>query len=97
MPARAKSSADFEARISAAYAERDHALTQLAAAREELNALRMAARNQGEIAPPIHPVTAGLGPTPLRYVLVDKANDNLKGVVAPIHSLLKRLLSRGNG
>ena len=84
-----------DTRLKAALRERDEALTQLAAAREELNALRLAARNQGEVAPPIYPVTAGLGPTPLRYVLVDKANSNLKVVVGPLHGLVKRWLARG--
>lgn len=88
----AQVSPDAEVRLKAALAERDQALLQLAAAREELNALRLAARNAGERAPAPYPVSSGLGPPPLRYVLVDKANEGLKAFAGPLHRLAKRVV-----
>lgn len=64
---------EIDARIAAAIEERDTALTQLAQARAELDALKLALQRRGEEAPPVYP--AGTNPAavpPRRYVLADR-------------------------
>jgi hypothetical protein len=85
---------ELEQRLQAALVERDRALAALAEAREQLNAFRLALRNVGESSVPAYPVSAGLGPPPLRYLLVDRVNEQLKTVSGPIHHLLKALVDR---
>ncbi len=81
-----------QARLAEALAERDQALTALARAREELEALRLALRERGE---PVPDAPASAGELPLRYLLADRANDQVKGLLGPLHGLARRLLARG--
>lgn len=78
-----------ETRLHEALAERDAALTQLADVRAQLENLRLVARNAGEQSPKPYPVASGLGEPPLRYVLVDQANDAVKQVLGPLHRAVK--------
>ena len=69
---------DLEARLEAALAQRDAALLELAEAREQVNALRLAAARKGEADPPLYPQGTALGPPPLRYTLVDSVHGIVK-------------------
>lgn len=82
------------ARLREALEARDQALAALAKERALVNALRLTADAVGEPEPLAYPPEAGLGPPPLRYVLVDAANERVKSVVAPLHHLVKRLIDR---
>lgn len=89
---RSERDADVHQRLEAALSERDRTLHELARVREELNALRLAERRRGEVAAS-YPVAAGLGPTPLRYVLADRANEATKTLLRPVHRAIKTLLT----
>jgi hypothetical protein len=83
-------------RLERAERERDRALTELARARAELDALRLALKTRGEPEPPLYPNTAapGLEP-PFRYLAVDTLNDAVKRLLGPLHRRLKGLSGRG--
>lgn len=83
-----------EQRLRQALEERDRALAALARERTLVNALRLARERQGEPTPPVYPAEAGLGDPPLRYQVVDAANERVKTLVAPLHRLVKRLVER---
>lgn len=83
--------ASFETRLKQALAERDAALAQLAGLRAQLDNVRLAARNAGEASPRPYPVASGAGEPPLRYVLVDQANDAVKQLLGPLHRAVKTL------
>lgn len=87
---------ELAARLDLAERERDQALTELARARAELDALRRALATRGEPEPPLYPDTAapGLAP-PLRYVVVDRVNDALKRLVEPVQRRLRARLGLG--
>jgi len=95
VPGRGKASlaGGFDKRLKAALAERDDALRELARARETINALRLSERHRDD-ASTGYPVSAGLGPTPLRYVMADRANDVAKSLLGPLHRALKTLTTR---
>jgi hypothetical protein len=77
---------DLKDRLVRALEERDAALTELARARAELDALKQAASHTGEAPPPLYPDTASPGaPPPLRYVLTDLANDAFKRLVRRVN------------
>lgn len=78
-------------RLQEALAERDAALAQVADLRAQLDNLRVAARREGEVTPKAYPVSAGIGAPPLRYVLVDQANDTVKSLLGPLHRAVKSL------
>ena len=82
-------SAAIEKRLNEALAERDAALAQLADLRAQLDNARVMARRVGEEAPKAYPVAAGLGAPPLRYVLVDQANETVKHLLGPLHRAVK--------
>jgi len=90
--------AEFAERLEHAERERDEALTQLARARAELDALRRALATKGEPEPPLYPDTAapGLAP-PLRYVVVDRINDALKVLAGPVQRRLRARVGTGRG
>lgn len=90
-------SEDSERRLEAALRERDEALLALATERERSNALRLRLERLGEPEPPRYPTHAGIGPTPLRYVVVDRLNESIKGVLGPLHGPLKRAVARFGG
>ncbi|HEX5754717.1 MAG TPA: hypothetical protein VFZ09_51510 [Archangium sp.] len=75
---------------------RDRALEDLARAREEVNTLRLLRAQQGE-PPPAAP--AEPESLPLRYVLVDQLNLQLKRRLGPLHVGTRRLirLVKGGG
>ncbi len=71
--------------------ERDEALLELARAREQVEALRLALPAVGRAPPPNYPASQPPGPPPLRYRLVDAANDALKRYFEPLHRAGKRV------
>jgi hypothetical protein len=74
--------------LSRARDERDSALQQLAEARAELAALRLALARRGEPEPPLFPEgTAPDLPTPARYVVADALHRGLQRVLAPLKVL----------
>ena len=85
--------AEVKARLLTALRERDEALSALADARAELDAMRV--QRFGDESLPIYPSGAGPGEPPLRYLLADKANDVVKRVLKPVHSGVKKLVRRG--
>lgn len=89
---------ELAGRLDRAERERDQALTELARARAELDALRRARATRGEPEPPLYPDTAapGLAP-PLRYVVVDRINDALKRLAAPVQGRLRAWVGPGRG
>lgn len=90
MRADMSSAGEFEARLEQAERERDQAITELARVRAELDALRLALDRRGEPEPPLYPNSAApdLEP-PLRYVAVDLLNDTVKGLLGPLHRLVR--------
>lgn len=72
---------------------RDRALEQLATARAELEALRLARTTDGEPAPGAF-VPEGRPALPLRYRVADAANEAFKGVLGPVQRNLRSLLTR---
>ncbi len=88
----AVTSASLERRLAEALTERDAALASLAAAREELNALRLGGHRRGEVVNE-YPVASGVGPPPLRYVLIDRANEAAKRLLNPLHRAVKAVIS----
>lgn len=90
--------ADLLAELDAARKERDDALTRLANARAELDALKQAIKNKDEPEVPLYPDSAGLGPeTPLRYIAADAVNDALKRFTSPIQKALRERFGDRNG
>ena len=81
----------MQERLNEALAERDAALAQVADLRAQLDNARVLARHLGEEAPKAYPVSAGLGAPPLRYVLVDQANETVKQLFGPLHRAVKSL------
>lgn len=80
---------DDKHRLHVALTERDDALQKLAAARAELEALKLSLRQAGT-EPPLYPPTANPAePAPLRYVLVDRANQTFKRLLGPLHRVVK--------
>lgn len=75
---------------------RDRALEDLARAREEVNTLRLLRAHQGEPRPAASAEPESL---PLRYVLVDQLNVQLKRRLGPLHVGTRRLirLVKGGG
>lgn len=86
--------ADLRRQLSAARAERDVALTELAAARAELAAFRTRLEWLGEMEPVVMPDGVGPGEPPLRYVLVDKANARVKQLLGPFQKTVKGLVRK---
>lgn len=82
---------DLEGRLREALAERDAALLALAKERTLTSDLRLSLRSADESEPPRYPLSSGVGPPPLRYVVVDKANDSLKTLLGPLHGGARRL------
>lgn len=80
-----------EDRLREALAERDAALLALAKERTLTSDLRLHLRAAGESEPPRYPLSSGVGPPPLRYVAVDRANDSLKVLLGPLHGGARRL------
>ncbi len=80
-------------RLNDALAERDAALAQVADLRAQLDNARVMAQRVGERAPVAYPVSSGLGAPPLRYVLVDQANETVKTLLGPLHRAVKSLAS----
>lgn len=72
----------------------DQALLKLAQEREKVNALRLAFPPAEEPPLPEYPESAGPGAPPLRYVLVDAANDHLKRYLEPLQREGKELARR---
>jgi hypothetical protein len=90
--------ADLLAELEAARKERDDALTRLANARAELDALKQAIKNKDEPEVPLYPDSAGLGPeTPLRYIAADAVNDALKRFTSPIQKALRQRFGDRDG
>jgi hypothetical protein len=79
--------------LSAALRARDEALSELADARAELNALRLRMAHPGESAPGAW-TAAGRPALPLRYRVADGVNDRLKAVLGPGHATTKAILQR---
>lgn len=78
----------LQSQLKAALAERDEALAQLADARALLDLHRLAGRAEQL---PHYPRGTEPGQPPLRYVLIDRANDTVKRVLGPLHRAVKRL------
>lgn len=89
------SESELEARLGQAERERDQAISELARVRAELDALRLALDRRGEPEPPLYPNSAApdLEP-PLRYVVADSINDAVKGLLGPLHRLVRARWSR---
>lgn len=77
-------------RLDEALTERDEALQKLAAARAELDALKLSLRQAGTEPPPYPPTASPAEPPPLRYVLVDRANQAVKRLLGPLHRVLRQ-------
>lgn len=82
---------DLELRLREALAERDAALLALAKERALSSELRLRLRAADEAEPPRYPLSSGVGPPPLRYVAVDKANASIKALLGPLHGGARRL------
>lgn len=92
------STAELLAELEAARKERDHALEQLAAARVELDAIRLALKNRNEPEPPLYPDNTAIGDEPpLRYVAADAVNAALKRFTAPLQRVLRDSLGERHG
>ncbi len=82
--------------LERALEERDRALVELARERERVNALRLWARFPAEVDPARYPSEVGPDGTPLRYVVADRLNEGLKGLLGPLHEK-GRALFEGKG
>ncbi len=89
-PAGCPDCAGLRTQLLRARQSHDELLLELARERETVNALRLAMPVVNESAPPAYPVSAGVGAPPLRYVVVDSANNALKRYLGPMQSGLKR-------
>jgi hypothetical protein len=94
MDASKRAKEDQARALAEARAERDAALKDLAAARADLAALRLRLRWLGELEPTPVPEGVGPGEPPLRYVLVDKANEGVKQLLGPLQKRMKGLVGK---
>ena len=83
----------LEEALRGAREERDRALEQLAMARSELEAIRMAHTTQGEALPGAF-VPEGRQALPLRYRLADVLNEAVKGRFDRVHQRARNLFER---
>ena len=90
----AATESELEARLRDALAERDAALLELARARGDLEALRMAIARRGEEEPNPYPITAGIAPPALRYLLADALNDAFKPLLGPLHRRVRTAVEK---
>ena len=80
-------------RLKQALDERDRALSELADARTELNALRLLQQHPGEPPPGAWSGGAGREALPLRYRVADAVNDAAKRILGPGHAVAKGLVN----
>jgi hypothetical protein len=84
--------AGLRAELVEAKRKRDAALLELAREREAFNALRLSFPPMNAAPPPpFQPAVVPPAPPPLRYVLVDRANEQIKRYLGPMHSASKRM------
>ncbi len=87
-----RSKQELERELSRALEARDLALSQLADARAELNALRLLQQHPGEPPPGAWSSGAGREALPLRYRVADAVNGVAKRVLGPAHAVAKGIV-----